>query len=455
MDNPLISQLSLHQSEAEKLFAGAVMVDDEYARETCAWLSPAMLREEKIRKFWELVLSGTAAHEAAMEVQSYFEFLGYVSRVPTSQNVPIYANTIGIDFHLKNSAVVLTDMARAISDRDTDKLRALAQSIADSTPVINDAVPTAVEVGLEFQAMLNTDLAARSELTGIANLDGATGGLEKQTLTLIAARPSMGKSALGIQIAQWKATCEKDKRVMLFSLEMNRKSIFARMACGRLRVSWRDVRSGRAEYEFPGTIENLGKEASRLIDEMEDRLLIDDTGNMSMEDIWRKVSRYRPDLVIIDHMGLVSSAEQNEVLALGQISRMGKVMAKQFDIPVIMLYQLNRGTESRDNKRPTMKDIRGSGKIEENADNIFFLYRADYYDDAKPENQKTSETEINIAKFRDGIRNIRVELVYHLDEQRFESKREYEGSQQSNGRAKSSAFPGVKLSDNGAEDEPM
>lgn len=413
-DNPLISTISLHQSEAERLFAGAVMLDEDYARENCGWLSASMIRDDKVRGFWEKVQTGAQAHEAAMDVQAYYEFAGYMARVVSAYDLPALANTISADHYLTESTMTLSGMARAIAARDTDCLRTLAQSIAEKSPVAADVIPNAVDIGLEFQELLD-NLTGRSEATGIASLDAATGGLEKQTLTMIAARPSMGKSALGIQIAKWKAEKEP-KKTLFFSLEMSRKSIWARMACGELKLSWRDVRVGRTA---PGQIQALKNKSADLMDRLEDRLLIDDTASMSVDDIWRRVSLYRPDFVIIDHMGLVSSREPNKVLALGQISRALKVMAKQFDIPIAALYQLNRGTETRDNKRPVMADIRGSGEIEENADNIFFLYRPDYYDDAQPTKQIVSKTEIIIAKFRDGMRNIQVNLLYHLDEQRF------------------------------------
>jgi len=403
-----------HQIEAERLFAGAVMIDDEYARQVCGWLAPEMIHDEKIRAFWTKVLGGVDAHQAALDVQAYYEIASYISRVVSTYEMTAYANTISMDHYLAESGRTLSAMARAIAGRNTDLLRELAQSIAEKSPVAADEIPNAVDIGLEFHAALE-DLEMRSERTGITSLDNATGGLEKQTLTILAARPSMGKSALGIQICKWKAEKE-GKKVILFSLEMSRRSIWARMVCGELRVPWRDVRARRVNAE---TLEAVDQKSNELMERLSDRFLVDDTSNQSMDDIWRKVSLYRPDLVVIDHLGLVNSREENEVQALGEISNMSKALAKQFDIPVLMLYQLNRGTEARDNKRPMMSDLRGSGKIEENADNIFFLYRPDYYDEAKPDQQTVSKTELIISKFRDGIRNIYVYLQFHLDEQWF------------------------------------
>lgn len=411
----LVATLSLHQSESEKLFAGAVMLDQEYARQVCGWLPANVFRDEKVRAFWDQVKGGTDASTAAMQLQAYYEFAGYMTRVTTSFDLPAFANTISTDHFLVRSAGMLSEMARAISDRDTERLRELSRRITDNSPIASGQIPNAVDVGLEFQSELD-DIGMRSEMTGIPNLDTATGGLEKQTLTVIAARPSMGKSALAIQIAKWRAEYLRDRKVMLISLEMNRRSIWARMACGELCLSWRDIRSGKGTAE---QLDALRDKSGDLMNRLEDRMLLDDTSRMSVDDIWRRVSSYRPKFLIVDHMGLVHSSEQNEVTALGQISWGLKMIAKQFDIPVVALYQLNRGTESRDNKRPAMSDLRGSGKIEENADNIFFLYRPDYYDDARPTQQTVSKTEILVAKFRDGVRNIGVHLQYHLDEQKF------------------------------------
>lgn len=448
MDEPTINEaIVLHQHEAEKMFAGAVMIDEQFALETCGWLAPEMIRDAKIREFWKRVKSGVGAHEAALQINTYYEFCGYLNRVVTSTDLSAYANQISTDSYLFDSFVTLSEMARAISERNPENLRMLAQSIAERAPVSGDVIPNAVDIGLEFQVMLD-DVTGRSELTGIAALDKATGGLENSTLTILAARPSMGKSALGIQIAKWRAEHLTDKKVMLFSLEMNRLSIWARMACGELRLAWRDVRSGSAT---PEQLEALKETSARLMDRLENRLLIDDTSNMATDDIWRKISRYRPSMVIIDHMGLVNCHAESEVLALGQISRNAKIIAKQFDIPVLALYQLNRGTESRDNKRPTMRDIRGSGKIEENADNILFLFREDYYDDASAEKQTESKSEIIIAKFRDGYRNICVNVDYDLQEQWFYSKGDPRDP--TSGRRKAPAIPPIKHYDHGDDDE--
>lgn len=417
-----------HQGKAEKLFMGGVFLDEEFARRECGWLPPAIITNPGIRRFWELILNGRTAADAAMEAQVYFDAIEALVEVPSYSQTPAYADAISMDHYLRQSGMVLSEMARAIVARNAGQLRSLAQGIIEQNPISGMAIPSAVDIGLEFIADLD-DIKQISERTGITSLDKATGGLEKQTLTILAARPSMGKSALAIQIARYKAGFEK-KNVLFFSLEMKPKSIWARMACGDLEVSWRDIREDRVSGKEGFTREDVEEQkqavadkSSALIDELEERLRIDGRPKLSMDDVWRAVSHYQPDFVVIDHLGLLRMNGDDEVRALGEASWAGKAMAKEFDIPVLMLYQLNRNTEGRENKRPTMSDLRGSGKIEENADNILLMYRSDYYEGTQQAPKTVSDTEIIIAKFRDGKRNLCVDLEYHLAKQRFFSRR--------------------------------
>jgi replicative DNA helicase len=273
------------------------------------------------------------------------------------------------------------------------------------------------------------NVGGRVEKTHISNFDYATGGLEKQTLSIIGARPSMGKTSLGSQIAQENA--KHGRKVIYFSLEMSKMSLWARMACGKLvpPVPWRDVLAKRVS---PETIERIKEKSRELALEYGEYLLIDDKANMTSEDIYRKVSNIGPDLIVVDHLDLVGRSNrgrEQEVTRLGNISRYGKIIAKEFDIPTIYLMQLNRQTEAvgRANKRPSMGDIRGSGEIEQDADNVFFLYRKDYYEESTTAPPLVSETEIIVAKFRNGIRNIQIKEMYHLDEQWFYPQKKAQG----------------------------
>lgn len=408
--------LAQHQGKTERLFSGGVMLDPGYARKHCGWLEPGLFIDRRLGQYWKAVKGGQDPHQAAMELGLYMEIAGYMTQVVSMYDTPYLAETISGDRYLIEASAYLGDMAKAIQNRDIIGLRSLAQCVSSASPYTGDTLPSALQISREFEALLD-NIGGRVEQTGIANFDNATGGLEKQTLSIIGARPSMGKTSLGAQIAQNNA--KGGRKVILFSLEMSRASLWARMACGKLRINWRDVLAKRVT---PAQVDAIRKKSRELADEYGDNLLIDDKPAMSSEDIYRKVSNVGPDLFIVDHLDLVDRAgrgKENEVIRLGNISRFGKVIAKEFDIPAVYLMQLNRDTEKRDNKRPNLADIRGSGEIEQDADNVFFMYRPDYYDDATKDPPKVSRTEIIVGKFRNGIRNIQINLMYHLDEQWF------------------------------------
>lgn len=410
----LADTLLMHQNKAELMFAGGVMLDPEYAVKTCGWLDPGAFRDERLGRYWRSITDGTDAAEAAVNAGIYFEIAHAMTQVTTQFDTPSFAQTISNDRFLVEAAHLLPDLAKAITGRDIVGLKSLARLIVDGSPDTGNTTNTADQIGAEFEEVLE-NIAGRSEKTGISTLDYATGGLELSSMSVLAARPSMGKSSFGIQVCKYKA--EKENKITcLFSLEMSKINVWARMACGELRIAWRDVRAGRVDEKTIGQIKEKSRELRRRLGT---NLIIDDRSGLSMDEIWRVVSSTNPQFVLIDHMGLVKPTSQDEVNSLGDISWMGKMIAKTYEIPVVFLYQLNRGTEYRDEKRPTLKDLRGSGKIEENADNVFFLYRPDYYETATGSPSDVSDAEIIVGKFRDGVRNIQIRLKYNLLEQTF------------------------------------
>lgn len=256
-------------------------------------------------------------------------------------------------------------------------------------------------------------LEGRSIPTFIPKLDLDIGGLERQTLSVLAARPSMGKSTLAWQIA--RSVSASKRKVYFFSLEMSSTSLWAKAICSASGHRWKDLRNGN----IPDNVMNdITSEASSLMGIYEDLLLLDD-GMNTTDTIWQGVEIHKPDLVVIDHLRCVSDTGDNEVQRLGNITQRLKDMAKSFNCAVLCLAQLNRGVESRDNKRPTLADLRDSGQIEENADLIMMMYRDDYYDPPAVR-AKTSETEILVRKFRDDINNQRILLKFDMSQQWFD-----------------------------------
>lgn len=416
MSEGLTDTAMLHQRQAERMFAGAVWMDEDYARQVCGWLKPDMFLDERLGKYWGLVKDGARANDAAVSVQAYMDVLDCVTLIATGRDAPAFADAIALDVYLREASQGAGEIARAIIDRNVTKVKEIAGKIVSGSPVSGDELITSVEVGMEFVATLN-DIGGRTETTGLRSLDYAMGGFEQETLTMIGGRPGMGKTAFGLQICTENARA--GRRPMIFSLEMSRKNLWARLACGRARVSWRDIKAKRAT---PEQLERVEQCSADLIDEFEDRFIIDDTASVTTNYIWRRVAAVQPDIVVIDHLALVNSSDRNsnnEVIRLGDISRNGKMLSRAFHIPVVYLVQLNRGVEQRDDKRPQLSDLRASGELEQDADNVLFLYRHDYYaKDADPTKEKV-EAEINGAKIRDGNSSFQVKAMYDLVEQHF------------------------------------
>lgn len=272
--------------------------------------------------------------------------------------------------------------------------------------------PTDAPDGIsKFLDLLN-HLKDRSIITGIPPLDDAIGGLERQSLSILAARPSMGKSTLAWQIARNVAA--SGKKAIFYSLEMSITSLWAKAICGMAGIRWRDIRSG----DIPESVRDTLMEcASSLMLRYQDRLLVDD-GSNSISTIWQGVEKYKPDVIVVDHLRLMADRDESEVQRLGKITGSLKQIAKDANCACLCLAQLNRDVEKRDNKRPTLADLRDSGQIEENADLVLMMFREDYYD-TQPNKVKSSETEILIRKYRDDVGKGVVRLRYELESQWF------------------------------------
>ena len=414
-DLSLTDAISLHQAEAEWMFAGAVSINPEYARESCGWLRPERLRDERIQRYWASVLANVEPMDAALKAGIYYEVFSRVSQVSSSFDVTAFADAISQDRFLTNAANMLTKMAQAIAGRNIGDLRKLSQSISEDAPISKTRLPNAVDIGLNFNASLD-DAETLIVPTGIKPLDRNMGGYEKSTLTIIGGRPGMGKTSFGLQSATENARA--GLRTLYFSLEMSERDLWARMACGRAQVDWRKVTSKTTTDE---ELEKVKRASRELYEELDDNFIVDAAPMTTSEDIFRRVSEYRPDLVIVDHLDLVDRKDRgkvNEVIRVGNISRMGKVIAKQFDIPTVYLMQLNRATESRDDKRPVLSDLRASGEVEQDADVVAFLYRPDYYDRDKRKDIVVS-CEIWLEKVRSGQSGIKADTKLNLLEQHF------------------------------------
>lgn len=265
-------------------------------------------------------------------------------------------------------------------------------------------------------------------VTGVAThfveFDKMTSGLQKGELIIIAARPSMGKTAWAINIAQ-NAAIKDGATVAVFSLEMSKEALLRRMLSSQAWVDQRKLQTG-----FLGR-EDKSKLAHALEDLVESKVFIDDTPGISLAEMRAKARRLKQtsgqlDLVVVDYLQLMSATVgsrhyENRTQEVSAISRGLKALAKELDVPVIALSQLSRNSERRDDKKPMLSDLRESGSIEQDADVVAFIHREGYYKRDKEEDGADNNTaQIIIAKQRNGPTGF-VELAWLPDFTRFEN----------------------------------
>jgi len=245
--------------------------------------------------------------------------------------------------------------------------------------------------------------------TGFTDFDRMTSGLQKGELIIIAARPSMGKTALAINIAE-NAALRHGSVVAIFSLEMSRESLLRRMLASQASVDQQKIQKG-----FFGRVEQEKLQAA-LSQLLETHIFIDDSAGATVSEMRAKARRLKQnagglDLVMVDYLQLMSATLpgasrkgfENRVQEVSAISRGLKAMAKELQVPVIALSQLSRSNEKRDDKRPMLSDLRESGSIEQDADVVAFIHRESYYNrDENMADADKSKAEIIIAKQRNG-----------------------------------------------------
>ncbi|MEO8647789.1 MAG: replicative DNA helicase [Acidobacteriota bacterium] len=265
--------------------------------------------------------------------------------------------------------------------------------------------PIAESVFIKIQEFAHRETHALTGLaTGFRDLDQITSGFQSSDLIIVAARPSMGKTALCLNIAQ-RAAVNENAVVAIFSLEMSKEQLVMRMLSSQASVDARNLRTGMlSKADWTRLAESIGTLAATDI-------YIDDTPGISVLEMRAKLRRLaaerkKLDLIMVDYLQLMGGSRRNEnrQQEVSQISRDLKSLAKEFGVPVLALSQLSRAPEARNPPRPMMSDLRESGSIEQDADVVAFIYRQDYYaktPDEIPEDEKNI-AELIIAKQRNG-----------------------------------------------------
>ncbi|HJQ05303.1 MAG TPA: replicative DNA helicase [Nocardioides sp.] len=262
----------------------------------------------------------------------------------------------------------------------------------------------------EIEAIENREAGVYGVPTGFADFDDLTNGLHSGQMIVVAARPAMGKSTLALDFCR-AASISNGLTSVFFSLEMTRAEIVMRLLSAEARVSLNHIRTGKMQTE---EWERMARHVARV---SASPMFIDDSPNMTMTEIRAKARRLKQKhdlkLIVIDYLQLMSSGKKVESrqLEVSEFSRQIKLLAKELEVPIIALSQLNRGPEQRADKRPMMSDLRESGSIEQDADMVILLHREDVYE---KESTRPGEADLIVAKHRNGAtRDITVAFQGH------------------------------------------
>ena len=429
------------QIEAEQSLLGGIMVDSAGLPSALEVLKGDEFYKESHRIIFTAIQDLFERNEPVdiltvtnlLEERKLLESVGGASYIaaltdamPTSSNVAAYAKIINekavmrrliqsaneiISFAYgggKNSEEVLDSAEAAI-------FRIAERRIRTSYFPLKEVIKKNIETIERYQEYRETVTGVPS---GYKELDRLTAGFQKSDLIIIAARPSMGKTALGLCVAR-NAAKDSGVPVAFFSLEMSKEQLAMRLLCSEARVDSHKIRSGFLSRQECGKL----LQAAGLF--MDVPIYIDDTPGISPLELRAKARRIMSDqglgLVIVDYLQLMrgrESAERREQ-EISEISRSLKGLAKELDIPVIAIAQLNRKVEERTDKRPLLSDLRESGAIEQDADVIAFIYRDEIY--AKHGCKEPGVAEIIIGKQRNGPSGETVKLAYISTYTRFEN----------------------------------
>lgn len=344
--------------------------------------------------------------EVSPEVSSLEYLKDILATVPTAANIKQYVQIV--KEHSTSRKLIKTadeisqacyqgkDSIETIMDDSERKIFNITQNrSADDFVSIDKVVMNAMD---RIETVYKVKGTVTGIETGFLDLDFMTAGFQRSDLIIIAARPSMGKTAFVLNIAQHMAF-KRNMNVAIFSLEMSKESLVNRMFSLESRVDAQKIRTGRlSDGDWKALIEsagNIGKSG----------LIIDDTPSIPVSELRSKCRKYKIehglDIIIIDYLQLMSGSGKSEShqQEISEISRSLKAVARELDVPVVALSQLSRAVEGRPDKRPMLSDLRESGAIEQDADMVMFIYRDDYYN---KDSEKKGIAEIIVAKQRNG-----------------------------------------------------
>ena len=422
MEEALIKRILPHSIEAEQSVVGSMLMGreaimaasemlttDDFYQHQYGVIFDAMVGLSNEGKPVDLVTLQDRLKEKDLppEITSMEFVRDLLNAVPTSANVRHYATIVSekavlrrlikLSEEIENECYLNKEPVEVILEETEKRMFKLLQqrNSGDYVPIRQVVMNTLENIERASKTKGNvTGLA-----TGFTDLDYKTSGFQPSDFILVAARPSMGKTAFVLNIAQYMAF-KKDKAVAIFSLEMSREQLMNRLFSMESKVDSQSLRTGNLkDEEWSKLIESAG-----IIGES--NLIIDDTPGISIAEMRSKCRKYKLehglDIIIIDYLQLMtgsgrgSDSRQQEI---SDISRSLKALARELNVPVVALSQLSRAVEQRTDHRPMLSDLRESGAIEQDADVVMFIYRDDYYN---KDSEDKGIAEIIIAKQRNG-----------------------------------------------------
>lgn len=411
-----------HNQEAEQSVIGAiflepqalitaaeVLVPDDFYRTAHQRIFQTMIRLSDQGKAIDVVTvtEELSAKKELEDVGGIAYLSELANAVPTAANIVYYARIVEEKALLRRLIRVATsivedgftredEVAAVLSEAEKKMMDVSSRKNAGDFKNIKDVL---VETYDNIEQLHSRKGDITGVPTGFRDLDRITAGFQRNDLIIVAARPSVGKTAFALNVAQNVAT-KTDENVAIFSLEMGAEQLVMRMLCAEGNIDAQVLRTGALTNEdwkkltmAMGSLSNAG-------------IFIDDTPGIRVTEIRAKCRRLKQEyglgMILIDYLQLIQGSGgkgENRQQEVSEISRSLKALARELQVPVIALSQLSRGVEQRQDKRPMMSDLRESGSIEQDADIVSFLYREDYYD---KETENQNMIEIIIAKQRNG-----------------------------------------------------
>ena len=413
-----------HSIEAEQAVLGGLMLDNKRLDAVLEVISEVDFYREDHRQIFKMmqILQENAQpldvitlseelhrHDQLERVGGLAYLVEMANNTPSAANIVAYARIVRERSTLRQLIAAAQEISKSSynpAGLDSDDLLQLAEKsvakIAEDRPKegglvgVNDLLKATVQ---RIDELFRSGSDITGVPSGIADLDTRTSGWQPGELIILAARPSMGKTALALNFVE-SAMFSQNRPVLVFSMEMPSAAMVMRMMSSVGRIDQGRMRNGKlTEEDWP--------KLSSAVAKMKDKLLfVDETPGLSPQELRARVRRIarehgNPGMIMVDYLQLMQIAGSSEgrTQEISEISRSLKAIAKEFDCPLIALSQLNRGVEQRPNKRPMNSDLRESGAIEQDADVILFIYRDEYYNEDSPEK---GIAELIIGKQRNG-----------------------------------------------------